>query len=142
MQRRELASVLATVRAEFPHVALYSRGNQGIIIAGTAPLVISKARADALGARPEVREKLSPGTSLADFAQDLLVSDEGLDGFIADTALEAGIAPAMLLSTDDNLYLEYATPKNNVAAVPSIEETMAKLTRYRPPDEVAKDVAP
>jgi spermidine synthase len=142
MQRRELASVLATVRAVFPYVAVYSRGNQGIIVAGQAPLVFSRARADALQARPEVARQLAPGTALADFAQDLLVSGEGLDRFIADTATHAGIPPGLLVSTDDNLYLEYATPKNNVAAVPSIDEMIAALTRYRPPDEVAKDIAP
>jgi len=107
MPRRELASVLGTVRAVFPHVALYAHGNQGIIVAGARPLVMPRARGG-----------------------DLLALDEALDRFVADSAREAGVAGEALISTDDNLYLEYATPKNNVPGMPSIDETIALLAGY------------
>jgi len=142
IRRRELASVLGTVRSVFAHVALYAHGNQGIVIAGQAPLVMSRARAESLQARPEVARLLEEGTSLADLASDLLVADEALDRFIEESAKEASVSAAALLSTDDNLYLEYATPKNNVTGVPSIEETIATLARYRPPDVIAKHLVP
>jgi spermidine synthase len=112
MPRRELASVLGTVRAVFPHVALYAHGNQGIIVAGARPLATSR------------------GGSLDELGGDLLAKDEALDRFVADSAREAGVAGAALISTDDNLYLEYATPKNNVPGMPSIDETIALLARY------------
>ena len=142
MRRRELASVLGTVRSVFPHVALYAHGNQGIVIAARSPLVMSMARAEAMQRRPEVGRLLAPGTSLGDLAADMLVSDEALDRFIEESAIEASIAPRNLLSTDDNLYLEYATPKNNVAGTPSIEDTIASVARYGPPDLVARHVGP
>jgi spermidine synthase len=142
MPRRDLASVLATVRSAFPHVALYAHGNQGVIVAALGPLVMSMARADAMQRRPEVARLLVEGTSLADLAADMLVSEEALDRFIAESASEASILPAALVSTDDNLYLEYATPRNNVPGTPSIDETIASILRYRPPDVVAKHIGP
>ena len=112
MPRRELASVLGTVRAVFPHLALYAHGNQGIIVAGARPLAMSR------------------GGSPDELGGDLLATDEALDRFVADSAREAGVAGQDLISTDDNLYLEYATPKNNVPGMPSIDETIALLAGY------------
>jgi spermidine synthase len=141
MRRRELASVLATVRSIFSHVALYAHGNQGIIVAGEKPLSISRARADALAARPTVAALLE-GAQLADLAGDLLVMDDALDRFVVDSAKEAQVSPEELWSTDDNLYLEYATPKNNVAGMPSIEQTIDMVARYRPADVAADHLRP
>jgi spermidine synthase len=137
MRRRELAAVLGTVRSIFPHVALYAHGNQGIIVAGDEPLTMSRARADTLAARPAISALLD-GASLADLAGDLLVVDGGLDRFVADSAKEAEVPIEGLWSTDDNLYLEYATPKNNVSGMPSIEQTIDMVARYRP-DNLAAD---
>jgi spermidine synthase len=136
MRRRELASVLATVRSVFPHVALFAHGNQGIIVAGENALFISRARAETLARRPSVAALLE-GAELGDLAGDLLVTDEALDHFVADSAREANLSPEALWSTDDNLYLEYATPKNNVADTPSIEETIDMVARYRRADLAA-----
>ena len=133
MGRRELASILGTVRSVFPHVALFAHGNQGIIVAGEAPLAISRSRAATLAARPSIAALLE-GADLGDLAGDLLVADDALDRFVADSAREAKVSPEELWSTDDNLYLEYATPKNNVAGMPSIEQTIDMVARYRPAD--------
>jgi spermidine synthase len=141
IRRRELASVLATVHSVFPHVALFAHGNQGIIVAGERPLVMSRSRADALAARPSVSALLD-GADLGDLAGDLLVTDDALDRFVVDSAKEAKVSPEELWSTDDNLYLEYATPKNNVAGMPSIEETIDMVARYRPADVSADRSGP
>ncbi|HEX9295694.1 MAG TPA: fused MFS/spermidine synthase [Polyangiaceae bacterium] len=138
IRRRELASVLATVRSVFPHVALYAHGNQGIIVGGRRELVMSRARAEALGARPSIARLREEGRSLADLAGDLLVMDDTLDRFLADSSG----SNVDLVSTDDNLYLEYATPKNNVAGMPSIEETIGMVASYRAPDVLAKHLVP
>jgi spermidine synthase len=141
MRRRELASVLGTVRSVFPHMALYAHGNQGIIVAGDEPLTMSRARADALAGRPTVAALLD-GVSLADLAGDLLVMDDALDRFVADSAKEAEVSAPALWSTDDNLYLEYATPKNNVSGMPSIEQTIDMVARYRPANLAADHLQP
>lgn len=140
-RRRELASVLSTVRSVFPHVALYAHGNQGIIVAGDGSLAMSPARAAALAARPSVAAVLE-GANLADLAGDLLVVDESLDKFIADSAAEEKLSIEDLFSTDDNLYLEYATPKNNVPGMPSIEQTIDMVARYRPANLAADPPRP
>jgi spermidine synthase len=141
MRRRELASVLGTVRSVFPHVALYAHGNQGIIVAGDEPLTMSRARAEALAGRPTVAALLD-GLSLADLAGDLLVMDDALDRFVADSAKESEVSLSALWSTDDNLYLEYATPKNNVSGMPSIEQTIDVVARYRPANLAADHLQP
>jgi spermidine synthase len=141
IRRRELASVLATVRSAFPHVALYAHGHQGIIMAAEKTLYMSRQRADALEARPSVAALLR-GASLAALAKDLLLMDAALDRFVSDSADEAHISIEDLVSTDDNLYLEYATPKNNIARVPSIFQTIEMITRYRPPDLVTGHLRP
>jgi len=141
MRRRELASVLATVRSVYPHVALFAHGNQGIIVAGEGALAISRSRAAMLAARPSIAALLD-GADLGDLAGDLLVVDDALDRFVADSAREANLPVDGLWSTDDNLYLEYATPKNNVAGMPSIEQTIDMVARYRPADVAAERSAP
>jgi spermidine synthase len=141
IRRRELASVLATVRSAFPHVGLYAHGHQGIIVAAEKALYMSRRRADELASRPRVAALLQ-GASLANLAGDLLLIDEALDRFISDSATEAQIGVDELLSTDDNLYLEYATPKNNISRVPSIFQTIDMLVNYRPHDLAATHLQP
>ena len=141
IRRRELASVLATVRSAFAHVGLYAHGHQGIIMAAEKPLQMSRGRADALESRPSVAALLQ-GASLAALAGDLLLMDDALDRFVSESAQEAMIPVEGLLSTDDNLYLEYATPKNNIARVPSIFQTIDMIVRYRPPDLAIRHLQP
>jgi spermidine synthase len=47
------------------------------------------------------------------------------------------------VSTDDNLYLEYATPKGNVLEYrASLAATLDLLSRYRTPDARARHLGP
>ncbi|WP_437827592.1 fused MFS/spermidine synthase [Sorangium sp. So ce1153] len=138
IRRRELAVVVRTMRSAFPHVALFVGGAQGILVASAAPLVASEAHLAGLDARPAVQATLA-GARLADLLGDLMASDEDLDRFIAEAAEDGG----PILSTDDNLYLEYATPKGNVLPYgASLDATLALLERYRTPSPRARHLAP
>ncbi|XXY52382.1 fused MFS/spermidine synthase [Sorangium sp. So ce269] len=138
IRRRELAVVMRTMRSAFPHVALFVGGAQGILVASAAPLVASEARLAELDARPALQATLA-GARLADLLGDLMASGEDLDRFIADAAEDGG----PILSTDDNLYLEYATPKGNVLPYgASLDATLALLRRYRTPSPRARHLAP
>ncbi|WP_437874988.1 fused MFS/spermidine synthase [Sorangium sp. So ce513] len=138
IRRRELAAVVRTMRSAFPHVALFVGGAQGILVASDAPLVASEARLAALDARPELQATLA-GERLADLLGDLVASGEDLDRFIADAAEDGG----PIVSTDDNLYLEYATPKGNVLPYgASLDATLTLLGRYRTPSPRARHLAP
>ncbi|WP_437285240.1 fused MFS/spermidine synthase [Sorangium sp. So ce406] len=135
---RELAAVVRTMRSAFPHVALFVGGAQGILVASAAPLVASEARLAELDARPALQPTLA-GARLADLLGDLVTSGEDLDRFIADAAEDGG----PILSTDDNLYLEYATPKGNVLPYgASLDATLALLERYRTRSPRARHLGP
>jgi len=109
---REVASQMATARAVFAHAAFFIRG-QGF-------LVLS---ADPLRARPD-----------ADLG-DLVLADETMDAFIDDVCVRGGFTRASLISTDDNLRLEYATPRNNV---PSLAAVVDALQAQRSPEVAAR----
>ncbi|AUX24756.1 spermidine synthase [Sorangium cellulosum] len=138
IRRRELAVVVRTMRSAFPHVALFVGGAQGILVASAEPLVASGARLAELEARPAVQATLA-GARLPDLLDDLVASGEELDRFIADAAEDGG----PIVSTDDNLYLEYATPKGNVLPYDeSLAASLALLAQYRTRAPRARHLAP
>jgi spermidine synthase len=138
MPRRILASILATLRAVFPHVVVYVRGNQGIIIASCQPTRVSRARLAELQARPAVTAMLGPGESLEAIVADAVLVDDSLDRFLAEAAQAEHVAPRSLISTDDNMLLEYATPRANVPGLPDIIATSWLMRPYRPEDIVSR----
>ncbi len=137
---REVAAIVRTLRQVFAHVALFEGGAQGILVASDRPLVASRARLALLEERGDIEETLDPGKHLADLVNEMIASDGDLDRFVDDTARADGIAP---ISTDDNLYLEYATPKGNVLEYESSLAAMLKLLRgYTPADVGGAHLSP
>jgi spermidine synthase len=108
---RDVASQMATARSVFAHAAFFIRG-QGVLVASAEPL---RARADA-----------GDASSLG----DLVLVDETLDAFIDEVCEKEGVARDALISTDDNLRLEYATPRNNVPSGASVADVLR--ARQRP----------
>jgi spermidine synthase len=118
---REIASQMATARAVFPHAAFFVRGDQGMLVSSLAPL----------SAHPRHDGDLD----------DLVLAEDSLDDFIDSVCAQVGTPRAALVSTDDDLRLEYATPRNNVPGLPSIAETAAMLRRWRRPEVAERVVA-
>jgi spermidine synthase len=118
---REIASQIATARAVFPHAAFFIRGDQGMLVASLSPL----------SAHPRRDADLD----------DLVLAEESLDAFVDSVCAQVGTPRADLISTDDNLRLEYATPRNNVPGMPSIMETASSLRRWRRPEVAERVVA-
>lgn len=143
IRRQELGVVLRTVRQAFDHVALFVAGRQGIVVASNRPLVASRSKLAALSRRPAIRQTL-PWEADADgglqtLVRALLLSGEELDRFIRESASPAGA----VVSTDENLYLEYATPKGNVMRYDtSLARTMAHLESYRTPEPERRHLEP
>lgn len=132
IRRTEVAVVLRTLRSAFEHVALFVSGGQGILVASAEPLVVSPAWLDELESRPDVRATLGEGESLRTLLDRLMLSTEQIDRFVSETP-----GPP-LISTDDNLYLEHATPKGNVMGYhKSLEGMLDTLKRYRADDPAA-----
>ncbi|MDI1478364.1 fused MFS/spermidine synthase [Polyangium sp. y55x31] len=136
IRRRELAAIVRTLRVVFPHVALFVGGSQGILVASARPLVASRAELDRLATVPAIRETLGKGT-LPGLLDELVASGEELDRFVAETEGKP------IVSTDDNLFLEYATPKGNVLDYwQSLHETLAMLDQYRTPNPATRHLGP
>jgi spermidine synthase len=64
--------------------------------------------------RPDILATEPAGRRLESLIEDVLVMDAGLDAFLAESAREAGVSLDELVATDENLYLEYRTPRGNV----------------------------
>jgi spermidine synthase len=142
VRRRDFATILHTLRMEFPHVALFYGGGQGILVASEKPLRASLSRLSALERRPDVIETLPEKSSLSSLLEDVLVEGDALDRFLAESARAVGAPLAALVSTDDNLYLEYATPRGNILPWSAREALVADLKRFRDPEAIARLLAP
>lgn len=133
---RDFATIVNTLRAEFSHVVLFYGGGQGILVASDQPLVASRSALAELEARPAVRETLPDARGLASLFADALTTGAGLDAFLDDQAARAAIPRAALISTDDNAYLEYATPRGNVLPWRTRDELVAAISAHRRPAEI------
>lgn len=127
----DLMHIVASLRAEFRYVSLYVVGGQGMLVATDSQHRIAPVpqAMQALQAAPELAEtRQILGRSPAEIAQDRLLTPEGIDRFLT----HAGVDPSFWVSTDDNLRLEYGTPKANVNdAKQSFAANMALLERFR-----------
>jgi spermidine synthase len=108
---QDLLYVLGSVRAEFRYLWVYEIGGQGIIIASDSPNAAP---------RPEYLELLNRSQSLRALAAlyggsfdalngKRLLDPDGVDRLLAGF----GPSPDRWVSTDDNLILEYSTPRGN-----------------------------
>jgi spermidine synthase len=139
---RDFATILNTLRRQFAHVTLFYGGGQGILVASDSPLVASKARVQALEQTPRVAATIPQARPLLELFEDVLLSDAGLDRFLAQAAAAAGEPAEQMISTDGNLYLEYATPHGNVLPWSTREDLVADLRRYRDANAVARMIGP
>jgi len=130
------ATVLHTLRQQFEHVALFYGGGQGILVASHRPLRASVQALRVLQGRSELADLLPADRSLASLLADVLVTERGIDAFIRQAADESERAVSDLVSTDDNLRLEYDTPKGNVMPWSSRENLVSRLASHREAEHV------
>ena len=114
MSPTDLLTIIGTLRGEFAYVSLYVAGGQGILIATNdaakgRPVPAAVAMLDDSPRLHAVRDLA--GRTFADMANDLLLAPTQVDEFLART----GVNRDLWLSTDNNLRLEYNTPKANAA---------------------------
>ena len=131
VRRKDFATIVHTLRTVFPHVALFYGGGQGILVASEKPLAASQARVAELEKHPTILANTPGERPLMTLLDDILVADADLDAFLEDSAKEAGQPLAELVSTDGNLYLEYATPRGNVLPWSAREDLVRKISEFR-----------
>jgi spermidine synthase len=125
------ATILNTLHSVFEHVALFYGGGQGILIASEEPLRWAPERARRFASDPMMSELLPDNRQLVSIVEDILLVGEGFDRFLDEAARAAAIPRRRMVSTDDNLYLEYETPRGNVLPWQAREELVARLRKHR-----------
>lgn len=107
MTRKDLAVIIATLKSEFPHVMLFFRGNQGLLLSLMEPFSFDAKelarRSTLLKGTPATRGL--PGEDLTVLTGNVLLDEAAIDRLIAQEHA--------FISTDDNLYLEFSTPRAN-----------------------------
>ncbi|MBM4361273.1 MAG: hypothetical protein FJ104_01240 [Deltaproteobacteria bacterium] len=132
------ATILNTLHAEFAHVALFVGGQQGILVASGDPLAVSAATFAALEQNPSLRSTLPEGRSIESLLDDVVLAGDGLLRYLDETAGHLATPRASLVSTDDNLYLEYETPRGNVLPWAGRDAFIARLRTYRRDEDVRR----
>ena len=132
---QEVLATLLTLRDVFEHVELYVVGGQGILLASKQPLLVRDAALRRLQALPSMaahlavleRRKL---TDIADLPRWRLYDEAAVN------ALHGRFADHVR-NTDMNRYLEYTTPRYQIApgAKP---QTIAALLDLLPPERAAE----
>jgi spermidine synthase len=125
--RQIVTTILATIRESFPHVALFVDGHQGHILASLEPLQARLSRIEEFADARSLDED-----QLLSYVRGAALDTAAVDAFVADTARLYDLPPSSFLSTDDNLALEYITPKGNVPTADHIPTTLGYLYEYKP----------
>jgi predicted membrane-bound spermidine synthase len=128
MYPADLLTILASVRSEFRLVWLYYIGGQGIIVASNdARALPSDVNVAALDGAATLKPLLALyDGSAAGLLQTALLDPAGCDRLLA----RAGVDPSHLISTDDNLRLEFNTPRGNVLdSAQSLAENLQFIAR-------------
>ncbi len=127
VSKEDLAVIIGTLRKHFRHVQLWLPGHQGILVASNRPLQVVPERL------AEVGRLFPPGDFFAGDHRtvlgELLLTAEQVDAFLA----EANRERVLPLSTDQNLYLEFSTPRGNVLGW-NYDENLAALAKHSRPD--------
>jgi len=108
--QEDLMYILGTVRAEFRYVWVYAIGAHGTLIASNSNTrQPTLANASLLDARQSLHPLLErqPGGSAAAMLQSLILAPDNVDRLLGAFSAQ----PEHWVSTDDNMFLEYNSPK-------------------------------
>jgi spermidine synthase len=125
--RRIVATILGTIRKSFSHVSLFADGHQGHILASAEPLHARVRRMESFADKTGI-----PYDQLLGYVQGVVLDEDAIDAFVNDTAASEESSAEDYVSSDDNLALEYATPKGNVPTADDIPTTVKYLYSYQP----------
>jgi predicted membrane-bound spermidine synthase len=134
LSHRDIVSILSTLRRRFPNAWIYFLGKQGIVVACKHDCSPNSNAIARLLDEARLKQTLSVfPDGLRTVLYGRLLTPEGLKDVIASYQRETGLRESELLSTDDNLYLEYSTPRGNVREYEdSIFDNEQFLARRRP----------
>ena len=122
MRAIDLLYIFNTLHQEFRYVWLYVSGGQGILVASDSEKATQLYHLDGR-AVDSVAAFNAEEKSLYD---SLLLEPADMD-YLAQKLR----VPQFLVSTDNNLYLEYATPKGNAITYDSLATNIDMLTKFK-----------
>ncbi|HEX8958162.1 MAG TPA: fused MFS/spermidine synthase, partial [Burkholderiaceae bacterium] len=125
---QDLQAIFASAAQSFDHVWFYIIGGQGALIASNGSLAepdgVKRERVRATAARP----RLQPFVALFHGGIDAVLEGEQLTPETVARWVRGKNVP---VSTDDNLYLEYSTPKGNALPAEAANANLAYLQNLR-----------
>lgn len=119
MHPTDLVYILNTARSVYKYVWLYSSGGQGIIVASNSDEALKSHHLKHPYSNLTTEELDEKEKS---FKESIVLSPKGVNNL----AYKTDKTLRHLISTDNNLYLEYATPKGNAI----MEDTLTKNLEY------------
>jgi spermidine synthase len=113
MDKKDVVYIINTVRSKFKYVWLYYAGGQGIIVASNSN--------ESLKAHSISMKHMHVDFNEQDLKGTMVLSPTGVDQLVKSTD------PTLqhIVSTDDNLYLEYSTPKGNAIESDALSANLA-----------------
>lgn len=127
----DILQIVATLRSEFRYVSIYEFGTQGVLVATNAAERAHPApgATEALANAPRLAAvRRIADSSIESMSGKRLLEPVAVDRYLAGV----GIEPSLWISTDDNLRLEYDTPKANVNdSTTSYDNNRSTLLKYR-----------
>lgn len=138
LTEREILSVFETVRVVFPEVRLYYVGGQGIILASARPLPDAEGFARA---RRAVPPSLLADLRVVDQTADATLRDPWTALVLDATDLGGRALEGAVVNTDENHYLEFATPRYALSRTTTPDKLVRKLLELVPPEERAARAA-
>jgi spermidine synthase len=140
LSHEDILSIIATLRTVFPRVWLYVVGSQGVLVGCTwdcSPKPETLASIDQEPGLAQARSILQAGA--AELLGSRLLAPEDVDRMLAS----AGVSGEALVSTDDNLRLEYSTPRGNVRRyAESLRDNLEFLRGFMPREPGAQEAPP
>lgn len=125
---RDLGSIFASLQAEFEKVWLYFGAGQGVLVACDHDCEPNAETLARINQTQTLRFALSSyGGTAERLMQSKLLGPSEISAFVESL----GIPREELVSTDDNLFLEYSTPRGNVRPYGSIRENVRMLSRFQ-----------
>lgn len=107
----DILTVIGTIRAEFTNVWVYFGGSQGVIVASNADAQPSYETLNRLNQEVNLKEGLALfGGSATEILKSRIMTPADVNRYLEFSRIPLN----ELVSTDDNLRLEYSTPKGNV----------------------------
>ena len=127
----DILSIISTARSEFKYISLYQLGGQGILIASNDPLRnnVNPTAVNLVRQTSPLVNLLAQANQTVEHVIDSRELDsQGIDRYL----LSVGVDPMVWISDDNNLRLEYSTPKGNVNdSLTSYTNNMQLLRKFR-----------